>query len=45
MILRTWCKKHGYQLAVGNYDECERCVVEDALRQEKELGTIFTGKY
>lgn len=36
MSLTTICPKHGKQLAVGNWDECEKCVIEDRDEQESE---------
>lgn len=31
------CKKHGIQLAVGNNDECEKCLIEYKEEQMKKL--------
>ncbi len=52
MSLTTYCRKHGKQLAVGNWDECEKCLIEDALEQEAKLellrhhkGVVETGRF
>ncbi len=56
MTSTTYCKKHGKQRAIGNYDECEKCVIEDMKQQERQLeisrrnmnphyGTVFTGRF
>lgn len=52
MVLTTHCRKHGRQLAVGNWDECEKCLIEDVKEQEKQLellrhkrGIIETGRF
>jgi hypothetical protein len=35
----TFCKKHGRQPAVGNYEECEACLIEYKREQlDKEFG-------
>lgn len=37
MSLTTICPKHGKQLAVGNWDECEACLIEDKSEQMELL--------
>ncbi len=43
------CKKHGKQRSVGNYDECEKCLIEDKKQQieklEKEEKRILGKRY
>jgi len=48
----TYCKYHGKQRAVGNWEECEMCLLENKEEQIKELerkhkvlGTVHTGEF
>ena len=40
MALTANCRKHGRQLAVGNWDECEKCLIEYKVEQMEQLEEI-----